>query len=131
MLTDNELRQAVFALNVIDERGDEDEFAFIMSQARKNTPCLNDSQHMSTNQNFSVSRMANKLVSFFGEPHVRCREAATWVNGVSRQRMTFEAIIKYAAELTGTCELGENKSVKARPRVAVRIVREETTCVKN
>jgi len=101
MLTDQELRQAVFALTIIEERGDPDEFDLILKEARDKTPAADDRWNMTLGVRFQVEAMADRLAGLLGESRKRCEIAAVNTIGTGRQRAVFDALVSYADELTG------------------------------
>ena len=100
MLTDLELQQAAFALSIIEERGNDDEFEYIVREhvqaERGNGRWVPDS----TRYIIGCQWFAEKLAGLIGEPKARCLRAAKAVFGGDRQRAVFHAILAYAAELT-------------------------------
>ena len=138
MLSDLELRQAAFALNIIAECGSPDEFAYAVRQAMEKAPAAYDRDNMTVGQSNATSQIAAKLVEMLGEPRDRCEAAAVYAIGTSRQRLKFEAIIRYAIELIGPCteltgespflpSAGAESKLKTKPatRPKVRIVADE------
>ena len=99
-LTDLELQQAAFALSIIEERGNDDEFEYIVSEhvqaERGNGRWVPDS----TRYIIGCEWFAEKLAGLLGEPKARCLRAAHAVFSGDRQRAVFHAILAYAAELT-------------------------------
>ncbi len=118
MLTDTELRQAIFALTIIEERGDPDVFALVLREASDKAPAANDYDNMTLGGRLHAQRLASQLASLVGEPYDRCHQAATDLLGTGRQQVTFKAIIDYASELIGTCaELKDTPKPRRRPTV--------------
>ena len=103
MLTDQELRQAVFAFGIIEDRGDPDVFALLMKEASTKAPAANEWDSMTINQRLHVARVAAELSKLLGESRDRCEQAAADVLGPGRQRLRFQALIGYAIDLIGPC----------------------------
>ena len=104
MLTDQELRQALFALSVIEARGDRDEWAAILRDVNAAAPA-GQWGGAAPNQHIGGSLLAGQLAGLLGESRERCEAAAADVFGNSRQRAIFAALVRYAAELTGQSEI--------------------------
>ena len=99
MFTDLELRQAVLALSLIAERGNPDEFAYLLHEARSNHPASGTAS-MTPGARLQAGAIADRLAELLGEPRNRCEAAAVDVLGAGQQRAVFHAILAYAAELT-------------------------------
>jgi len=136
MLTDQELRQAVFAMTIIDIRGDRDEFDAIMFEASNKSPAADEYEAMPLGTRITARTTAKQLSKLLGEREERCHQAAIDALGTCRQRLRFTALVRYAIELIGPCRelTGESLFVphtseteqkeKAKPiqRQTVRIV---------
>ena len=119
MLTDVELRQAAFALQIINERGDSDVLALILRKAGESP------------ENRGMGMIAGRLSSMLRVPRERCDEAEQDVFGRSRQREAFCEIVNYAIQLIGPCRelTGQshfvpfNQDSPTRPAVATPAAR--------
>lgn len=99
--TATELCQAVAALAVIEERGDEDEFRYILKQRTEAEHGNGRWVRDSIRYNLGCDALADELAGLLGEPKERCLRAAEAVFGGDKRRAVFEAIVDYASELTG------------------------------
>ena len=72
MLTDQELRQAAFALSVIDERGDPHEFEYILAQKCPPAPGTDRWVKDSIRYNLGCHILADRLSGLLGESKRRC-----------------------------------------------------------
>jgi hypothetical protein len=134
MFSETELRRAIFALQVIDDRGDRHVVDAIFYDAAK----FNEDprRSMTVGLRLQADEMARRLSRLFGAPLERCEAvvAETW--GQTRQRFLFDEIIRYAISLSGPCvELtGNAPSVhpqdtprpQAAPRPSLRIVDDDS-----
>ena len=103
MLTEQELRQAVFALGVIVERGDQDVLESLLQEVNRDTPAGDDLENMTLRQRWHIEEVGRELALMLGEPRERCEAAALHVLGPCRQRLRFEAIVNYAISLIWPC----------------------------
>jgi len=120
MLTDQELRQAFLALSVIEDRGDPDELAYILRQARDAAPSADRWGNATLNQEIGACQLAAKAAALLGEPRERCEAAAAEIFAPQRQRAVFDALIRYAGELTKT-----GTTVPKSYRPTIRIIADE------
>ena len=84
MLTDEELRRAVFALDLIEQCGQRNELTARLHKVRQAMPCFDDMQNMSLGCSLACREVATEASQIFGEPLDRCRAAAIYVLGASR-----------------------------------------------
>jgi hypothetical protein len=103
VLTDQELRRALFALNIIDERGDPDAIELILQEANASAPATDPWDNMPIGVRIRAGDLARRLAGLLGEPVHRCEAAALDALGKSRQRARFDALVSYAIELIGPC----------------------------
>jgi len=103
MLTNQELRQAAFALNIIKERGDRHVFEAILSDANKAAPAGDGWDNLTLGRRLNLTAEADALSRLLGEPVERCETAVLDVFGPGRARLRFKAIVDYAIELFGPC----------------------------
>ena len=103
MLTDEELRRAVFAMSIIDERGDPDVLDLLLREANDARPAGEGWNNLTLGLQLIIGQEAYRLSTLLGVPVERCEEAGLDVLGPGRQRLRFNAIIKYAIELIGPC----------------------------
>ncbi len=96
MLTDQELRQAVFALQIIEDRGDPDEFQEVLREAMADAPPRDE-------LTLGDSLRAGQLSRLLNVDRDRCEAAVSDAWGSNRQRRRFVVIVKYAIELIGPC----------------------------
>lgn len=123
MLTDQELRQAVFALTIIEERGDPDELAYILRQVGEATPSADPWGNATVNQEISGRRLAAKLAGLLGERRDRCEQVAAEVFAPQRRRAIFDALTGYADRLTGqTSRSTSSAAPKLTHRPTIRLI---------
>jgi hypothetical protein len=103
MLTDQELRQAVSALGVIEERGDREVLQLLLREANDATPGGEGRNNWTMGQYLEIGRVGRELSHVLGEPSERCESAAADVLGPGRQRLRFMAMVNYAITLIGAC----------------------------
>ncbi len=121
--TPDELRRAIIALGVIEERGDRDEWALILSEAHDSAPNGSPWGNATGNQRLGGAMLANRLADLLGEQRDRCEQAAADVFTPQRHRAVFDAIISYAEELTGQPSRRDPATMSTpTERPAVRIV---------
>jgi hypothetical protein len=137
MLTDQELRQAVFALSIIEERGDPDEWAMILREKANTAPSGERWGNTLSGLAIGCDMLAGRLSSLLGESKHRCQEAAEDVWGNSRQRAILTALVSYAIELFGPARelTGESlfvpytgepeQTAKSPQRQTIRLVADE------
>jgi hypothetical protein len=103
-LTECELRQAAVALNIIEEKGDPDEFEYILAHSRRaQRGALGNPESIGFNLNSRL--LADRLAGILGESRERCEKAVQLAFGggdwrARGARDKFRAILAYAAELT-------------------------------
>jgi len=125
MLTDQELRQAVFALIIIEERGFPDELAHLLREARDSTPSADPWGNATPSQKISGCWLGAKLAGLLGEPRESCEAAAAEVFAPQRQRAVYNAIVGYADELTGRRTRNTSSSPPTqRPKIRIVARRE-------
>jgi hypothetical protein len=100
VLTDPELQQAAFALSIIEERGNDDEFEYIVREHVQAERGNGRWVPGSVRYEVGCKWFAENLARLLGESEARCLRAAKAVFGGDRQRAVFRAILSYAAELT-------------------------------
>jgi hypothetical protein len=120
MLTDDELRRALLALDIIDRDGDPDELAHLLRAARDATPSVDPWGNSTASQEISGRRLAARLARLVGESRGRCDRAAAEVFAPQRQRAVFDALVSYADRLTG--QTSRRTSSAAAPMPTIRIV---------
>ena len=103
MLTNAELRQAVFALDIIEQRGDSDVFQLLLKDARDVTPCGDDWKNLTVGEHLQIGHVADELSKLLGEDFHRCENAARDVLSPGRQQLIFATIVRYAIELIDPC----------------------------
>jgi hypothetical protein len=97
------LRQAIFALNIIEERGDRDVFSLIMREVNEAMPATDDLDNLTLGARIRIRTAGDELAQLLGAPAERCRHAALDVMGPGRQRLRFQALVRYAIDLIGPC----------------------------
>jgi hypothetical protein len=140
MLSDAELRQAVFALRIVEERGDRDVLRAMIRDATEHIVTEDPRDGISVNHRLCVCAEAQELAGVLSRWNARameerCEQAILAVNGYCRERITWHTLIAYAIDLIGPCiELtGESPFVPfdassapparaAAPRPSIRIV---------
>ncbi len=108
MFTDSEIRQAVVALSIIGERGNQDEFDYLLHEVRSKHPA-SGTGGMTPGARLQAAALADKAARLLGEPVKRCEAAAVDVMGAGQQRAVFDAIVGYAAELAQQRQQGERE----------------------
>jgi hypothetical protein len=123
MLTDQELRQAVFAIGVIETLGDRREWECILRQARDSTPSGEPWGNDPYGARLRADVLARRLSELLGVPRARCERAAQAVWATSRQRAVYDALLAYAAELTEMegREPAPTDAPPARPPIAASL----------
>ncbi len=92
MLTDQELRQAVSALDIIADRGDDEVLQLLLREANDATPAGDDWHGLTVGQQLGIGRVADELASLLGESRERCFTAALDIHGPGRKRLRFDAL---------------------------------------
>ena len=104
MLTDQELRRAVFALDQIDMNGNRhDELAAIIREANEAFPAGDGMKGLTSGVRFRCQVAAKEAANLLHEPYERCLVAAVDTLGASRQRYIYEQVVSYAIRLIGPC----------------------------
>jgi hypothetical protein len=108
MLSDEELRRAVFALRIVDERGDYDVLRALIRDATRHIVTEDPRDGMSPNGSFRVFAEAEELTKLLlSRKHQamqeRCEQAILEADGYCRQRLAWQALIDYATHLIGQC----------------------------
>ena len=119
-----ELRRAAAALKVINERGDPDEWGDIQRKARAVAAAGGWWNSATAGQRLTGQRLAADLAALLGESRELCEQAAAEVSVWLPHRAMFDAILGYAAELTGQ-PMQRTSSAAAKPTATVRLVAEE------
>ena len=83
MLTDLELRQAIVALDVIDQQGHPDVLAAIVREAIESTPSADLLGNATPGQQIAGALLANRLAGLVGVSPERCEQAAAAVFGAA------------------------------------------------
>ncbi len=99
--TSAELCQAAAALAIIEEKGDEDEFRYILKQRTEAAQGNGRWVPGSIRYNLGCDAFADELARLLGESKERCLRAVEAVFGGDKRRAVFDAIVDYASELTG------------------------------
>jgi hypothetical protein len=119
----DELRRAVVALDVIEQRGDRDQWKIILRQARDSAPNSSRWGNATPNQQIRGAMLAADLSSLLGADREQCEEAAAEVVAPQQHRAIYNALLSYAAELTRQSS-SRNSSAATKPtqRPTVRII---------
>jgi hypothetical protein len=124
--TPDELRRAILALDVIEERGDRDEWAYILRQAHDSAPSADLWGNATGNQRIGGSLLADRLARLLGERRDDCEQAAAEVFAPQRCSAAYDALIRYADELTAGQSVPRAASAPAARRPStIRIVADE------
>jgi hypothetical protein len=104
ILTDEELRQAAVALSIIQDKGDPDEFQYILAHHREHAERGPLGIPGSVGFELNSGPFADELASILGADRERCRRAVQDAFGgdqrARQSRDAFHALLSYAAELT-------------------------------
>lgn len=125
--SDAEIRQAIEALAIVQERGDPDTWAHLRREATASTPSGEPWGNATPGDRIAAELLADHLAGLLSVPREECRHAAADVYGHARQRAIYDALIGYAAELIGDAPSyapGARPVAPAAPRPALRIVAE-------
>ena len=133
MLTDAELRQAIEALVIVENRGDAEDFQYLLNQATASTPSADPFGNASIGVSIQAGLLARRLSGLLGVPIVRCEQAAADVLAPQRELAVYNAILAYAAELAGGGKSPKVENISAfaddAPTPAVRIVVDDLEAV--
>lgn len=120
--TFDELRRAVKAMDVIEQRGDRDDWAYILKQAQNTVPSAGLWGNASIGTRAAGEALARRVADLLGESRDRCEQAAAEVLAPQRGRVVYDALMGYAGELTGYTRRESHTTPRPIQRPAVRIV---------
>lgn len=97
----DELRRAVEGLEIIERDGDGDEWAVRLREAMDSSPAADAWDNVPIGARIKGGILARRLAGLLDAPVEDCERAAAEVYGRDRRRAVYDAILSYAAALSG------------------------------
>ncbi|MEN6407017.1 MAG: hypothetical protein ABFC77_11160 [Thermoguttaceae bacterium] len=120
--TPDELRRAIEALAIIEQDGDPDEWAAILRQAQDSAPASDPWDNVAIGVRPAAEGLTRRLTRLIDAAPDDCMDAALRVYARDRGCAVYDAMLAYAAELSGDTPHPVAVPTTPVPRPAVRIV---------